>query len=131
MLTRTGREHVLAQALAPVLDDYHVVLIDCPPSLGLLTINALTASDGVIVPWSSCSGVRELVGIGRRLGFSAGDRAPSVFGSRPQRFVVSAGATSWPLTRSGVSVSAAAALSVVNAVRRVTPRVCRLLLAMP
>ena len=34
LLTRTGREHVLAQALAPVLDDYHTVLIDCPPSLG-------------------------------------------------------------------------------------------------
>ena len=50
LLTRTGREHVLAQALAPVLDDYHAVLIDCPPSLGVLTINGLTAAEAVIVP---------------------------------------------------------------------------------
>ena len=50
LLTRTGHEHVLAQALAPVLDDYHAVLIDCPPSLGVLTINGLTAAEAVIVP---------------------------------------------------------------------------------
>src|ERR1700729_1191650 len=50
LLTRTGREHVLAQALLPVLDDYHAVLIDCPPSLGVLTINGLTAAEAVIVP---------------------------------------------------------------------------------
>src|ERR1700689_4015463 len=50
LLSRTGREHVLAQALHPVLDDYHAVLIDCPPSLGGLTINALTAAQAFIVP---------------------------------------------------------------------------------
>ncbi len=50
LLTKTGREHVLARALEPVLSDYDVVLIDCPPSLGVLTINGLTAAEGVLIP---------------------------------------------------------------------------------
>ena len=50
LLSRTGREHVLARALVPVLHDYDAVLIDCPPSLGVLTINGLTAAEAVIVP---------------------------------------------------------------------------------
>ncbi len=45
-----GRERALQKALLPVRGEYDFILIDTPPSLGLLTINALTAADGVIVP---------------------------------------------------------------------------------
>jgi chromosome partitioning protein len=45
-----GRERALEKALAPVKESYDFVLVDTPPSLGLLTINALVASNGVIVP---------------------------------------------------------------------------------
>jgi chromosome partitioning protein len=45
-----GREFVLRERLAPVVDSYDWVLMDCPPSLGVLTINALTAADEVMVP---------------------------------------------------------------------------------
>jgi chromosome partitioning protein len=50
LLSRTGREHALRLALAEVVDGYDFVLVDCPPSLGVLTINGLTAADEVIVP---------------------------------------------------------------------------------
>lgn len=50
LANRTGREYVLREALAEVASDYDVVLIDCSPSLGVLTINALTAADEVLIP---------------------------------------------------------------------------------
>ncbi len=53
LLTKTGREFVLKRALAEVKDGYDVVLIDCGPSLGILTINALTAADTVIIPFQA------------------------------------------------------------------------------
>ena len=50
LVGEVAREMVLARALRPVVDDYDVVLIDCQPSLGLLTVNALTAAHGVLIP---------------------------------------------------------------------------------
>lgn len=45
-----GRERLLATALSPLTSSYSYILLDCPPSLGLLTLNALTACDGVLIP---------------------------------------------------------------------------------
>jgi chromosome partitioning protein len=50
LLTRTGREYALRAALDEVGERYDVVVLDCPPSLGVLTINALTAADDVLIP---------------------------------------------------------------------------------
>lgn len=50
LLTRTGREYALRMALEDVAMHYAYVIIDCPPSLGVLTINALTAADEIIIP---------------------------------------------------------------------------------
>jgi chromosome partitioning protein len=50
LVHEVGREQTLQRALADAMDEYDVILIDCQPSLGLLTVNALTASQGVIVP---------------------------------------------------------------------------------
>lgn len=50
LLMRAGREHALKRALAKLGDDFDVTIIDCPPSLGVLTLNGLTAAGEVIVP---------------------------------------------------------------------------------
>lgn len=50
LVGEVARESVLARVLRPVLNDYDVVLVDCQPSLGLLTVNALTAAHGVLIP---------------------------------------------------------------------------------
>jgi chromosome partitioning protein len=50
LLGRAHREYVLANALEPVRDGYDVLLLDCAPSLGLLTLNALGAADEVVIP---------------------------------------------------------------------------------
>jgi chromosome partitioning protein len=48
-----GREYILRELLSPFMEDYDYILIDCPPSLGLLTINALSTSTGIIIPVES------------------------------------------------------------------------------
>ena len=50
LVGEVAREQILARVLRPVMDDYDVIFIDCQPSLGLLTVNALTAAHGVIIP---------------------------------------------------------------------------------
>ncbi|MCD8118595.1 MAG: ParA family protein [Lachnospiraceae bacterium] len=61
-----SRERILARILACVKDDYDYILIDCGPSLGLVTVNALTASNGVIIPvqaqYLSVVGMVQLIG---------------------------------------------------------------------
>ena len=50
LVSQLSREHKLKEALKDIKDEYDFVIIDCPPSLGLVTLNALTASDTVLVP---------------------------------------------------------------------------------
>lgn len=61
-----AREHVLRQALSSALDRFDYVFIDCPPSLGLITLNALCAADGVLIPiqceYYALEGVSALMG---------------------------------------------------------------------
>lgn len=47
---KNGREYILQEALDPIRNDYDLIVIDCPPALGTLTVNALTASNSVIIP---------------------------------------------------------------------------------
>lgn len=50
LATRDGRERRLRRLVGPIADRYDVIFVDCPPSLGLLTVNALTAADAVLIP---------------------------------------------------------------------------------
>ncbi len=50
LVERDGREAALRSALAPILDDYDYIVVDCPPSLGLLTLNVLASANSVLIP---------------------------------------------------------------------------------
>lgn len=64
LVNEMGREYKLKQALETVLSDYEYIFIDCPPTLGILTVNALTAADSVLIPiqceFYALDGVSEL-----------------------------------------------------------------------
>jgi chromosome partitioning protein len=66
-----SRENVLKPVLKPVLSRYHYVLMDGPPSLGLLTLNILTAADAVLIPiqceYYALEGISQLMGIIERV----------------------------------------------------------------
>ena len=65
LVNEEGREYVLKNVLEPAKDKFDYIFIDCPPSLSLLTVNALCASDGVIIPiqaeYYALEGVRDLI----------------------------------------------------------------------
>ena len=50
LINEAGREYILRELFVPLMDEYDFILIDCPPSLGLLTLNALTSSQYVVIP---------------------------------------------------------------------------------
>lgn len=65
LVYQDDREYRLRKVLAPIQDQFDYILIDCPPSLGLLTVNALTAADGVILPlqceYFALEGMQQLI----------------------------------------------------------------------
>ena len=65
LVDRPNREHVLSEALRPIRDQYTFILLDCPPALDLLTLNALVAADSVLIPvqceYFALEGVSELL----------------------------------------------------------------------
>ncbi len=71
LVTLENRESRLRDALAPIRDNYHYVVLDCPPALDLLTLNALVAADSILVPmqaeYFALEGVSELLGTIDRL----------------------------------------------------------------
>lgn len=61
--TQTGREYLLKKALSPVIKDYNYIVIDTPPTLGIMTVNAFIAAHEVIIPASGYDGVKGLVNL--------------------------------------------------------------------
>ena len=78
LVMQEGRENKLKHAIAEVSANYDFILIDCPPSLGLLTLNAFTAADGVIVPiqceYYALEGLSQLTATIRRVKGAYNDR---------------------------------------------------------
>lgn len=72
LLDMPAKENRLREALAPIRENYDYILIDCPPSLSMLTVNALVAADGVIIPmqceYYALEGLTDLVNSIQRIG---------------------------------------------------------------
>ena len=62
MSSETGREYIIKDLLEPVRKNYDFILIDCPPSLSLLTVNALTVADEVFIPLQGLTKLMEVIG---------------------------------------------------------------------
>ena len=79
-----GREHRLEKALAPVRDRYDLMIIDCPPALNILTVNALTAADSVLIPmqceYYALEGLSGLVGTIEQIRDSVNPRSCKIEG---------------------------------------------------
>lgn len=52
LVTRENMQHILKKQLEPIKDEYDFIVIDCPPALGMLTVNAMTAADSVLVQFN-------------------------------------------------------------------------------
>ena len=84
MLNLKNREKVIKNLLEPIRDEYDFILIDCSPSLGLITVNSLTAADSVIIPvqceYFALEGISKLLNTWMR--WPVGQRQPLERSSR-------------------------------------------------
>ncbi len=75
LVDKPGREQTMKQALAPLGDEYDYIVIDCPPSLGLITINMLAAADALLIPlqceYYALEGLSQLLNTVHRVQHSA------------------------------------------------------------
>ena len=78
LVERDDRDHVMRQALDSIRDDYDYVIIDCPPSLGLITINMLAAADALLIPlqceYYALEGLSQLLNTVHRVQHSANEK---------------------------------------------------------